>query len=187
MQDPRGQNVTKEEHSKAAQLAISQLSPGISRSWSDLSFVRKHWKGPIVLKGIQSRADAVLAIEAGMDGVWVSNHGGRQVDGAGPSLDRLPVIAEYINSLPVREGEEKKTIIFDSGIRVGADIFKALALGADAVAVGRPWCWGLAAAGEEGVKHVFKCLLADFEIGASLAGFQSAKEITKDALVRSQY
>lgn len=120
-----------------------------------------------------------------MDGIWCSNHGGRQVDGAVPSLNQLPAIAEYIHSLPRKEGEEKKTVIFDSGVRSGADIMKALCLGADAVAVGRPWCWGLAMNGEDGVRDVLKTLLADFEMNAGLAGFQSVKELGRHALVRA--
>jgi len=120
-----------------------------------------------------------------MDGIWVSNHGGRQVDGAVPSLKQLPTIADYINSLPIKEGEEKKTMIFDSGIRCGADIMKALCLGADAVAIGRPWCWGLAVNGEVGVRDVMKTLLADFELNAGLAGYQSAKQLNRHALIRA--
>lgn len=120
-----------------------------------------------------------------MDGVWVSNHGGRQVDGAVPSLNQLAAIANYINSLPRRQDEEKKTVIFDSGVRCGADIMKALCLGADAVAIGRPWCWGLAVNGEDGVRDILKTLLADFELNAGLAGYQSARELNSQALIRA--
>lgn len=178
--------MTKDEITQASVAAIAQLSPGVSRTWSDLALLRKLWgSDPIVLKGIQSVTDAARAVEAGMDGVWVSNHGGRQVDGAVPSLNQLPAIADYINSLPLKEGCEKKTIIFDSGVRCGADIMKALCLGADGVAIGRPWCWGLAVNGEDGVRDVLKTLLADFELNAGLAGFRSSKELNKHALVRA--
>lgn len=184
--DPRRANVTKDETTSASVSAIAQLSPGVSRTWAGLAILRKLWgPDPIVLKGIQSVSDAARAVEAGMDGVWVSNHGGRQVDGAVPSLNQLPAIADYINALPRREGEEKKTVIFDSGVRCGADIMKALCLGADAVAIGRPWCWGLAVNGEEGVRDVLKTLLADFELNAGLAGYQSVKELNRHALVRA--
>lgn len=178
--------MSKEEITEASVAAIAQLSPGVSRTWSDLALLRRLWgSNPIVLKGIQTLSDAARAVEAGMDGVWVSNHGGRQVDGAVPSLNQLPVIAEYIRSLPLKEGEERKTVIFDSGVRCGADIMKALCLGADAVAVGRPWCWGLALNGEDGVRDVLKTLLADFELNAGLAGFQSASQLSRHALVRA--
>ncbi|KAJ1017735.1 hypothetical protein NDA16_005054 [Ustilago loliicola] len=184
--DPRRSDATKDDVTEASVSAIAQLSPGVSRTWSDLALLRKLWgSDPIILKGIQSVPDAARAVEAGMDGVWVSNHGGRQVDGAVPSLNQLPAIADYINSLPLREGEEKKTVIFDSGVRCGADIMKALCLGADAVAVGRPWCWGLAVNGEDGVRDVLKTLLADFELNAGLAGYQSAKELNRQALIRT--
>ncbi|CCF48602.1 hypothetical protein NDA11_007690 [Ustilago hordei] len=184
--DPRRSDATKDDITEASVAAISQLSPGVSHTWSDLALLRKLWgSDPIVLKGIQSVPDAARAIEAGMDGVWVSNHGGRQVDGAVPSLNQLPAIANYINSLPRRQDEEKKTVIFDSGVRCGADIMKALCLGADAVAIGRPWCWGLAVNGEDGVRDVLKTLLADFELNAGLAGYQSARELNSQALIRA--
>ncbi|GAK66572.1 L-lactate 2-monooxygenase [Moesziomyces antarcticus] len=184
--DPRRADVTPDEITSASVAAISQLSPGISRSWADLAQLRRLWgSAPIVLKGIQTLADAARAVEAGMDGVWVSNHGGRQVDGAVGSLTQLPAIADYIRSLPLKEGEEKKTVIFDSGIRSGADIMKALSLGADGVAIGRPWCWGLAANGQDGVRDVLKTLLADLELNAGLAGFQSTAQLSRHNLVRA--
>ncbi|CBQ68927.1 related to CYB2-lactate dehydrogenase cytochrome b2 [Sporisorium reilianum SRZ2] len=184
--DPRRSDVTKDEITQASVAAIAQLSPGVSRTWSDLALLRRLWgPDPIVLKGIQTVADAARAVEAGMDGVWVSNHGGRQVDGAVGSLTQLPAIADYIHSLPRKHDAEQKTVIFDSGVRCGADIMKALCLGADAVAVGRPWCWGLALNGEQGVRDVLKTLLADFELNAGLAGFQSTKELGRHALVRA--
>lgn len=185
--DPRRADVTKDEITSASVAAIFQLSPRVSRTWSDLAHLGRLWgTDPIVLKGIQSVTDAAHAIQAGMDGIWVSNHGGHQVDGAVPCLIQLPAIAEYINSLPRKEGEEKKTIIFDSGVRCGADIIKALCLGADRVAVGRPWCWGLAVNGEDGVRNVLKTLLADFELNAGLAGFQTSKELGRHALIKAE-
>ncbi|CDW94384.1 hypothetical protein [Sporisorium scitamineum] len=185
--DPRRPDATKDEITQASIAAIAQLSPGVSRIWSDLTHLRQLWgsTSPIVLKSIQTVADAARAVEAGMDGVWASNHGGRQVDGAVASLAQLPAIADYIHSLPRKQHAERKTVIFDSGVRCGADIMKALCLGADAVAVGRPWCWGLAVNGEEGVRDVLKTLLADFELNAGLAGFQSTKELGRHALVRA--
>lgn len=119
---PLRDDISEDDLFSAAIAAIGQLNPGISRKWSELPFLRKHWgDGPIILKGIQNVTDASRAVEAGMDGIWVSNHGGRQVDGAQGSLQALKPIAQYIRSL--KDGPK---IIFDSGIRSGADIMKAL-------------------------------------------------------------
>lgn len=119
---PLSKDATEDDILAASIAAIGQLNPGVSRKWSDLPFLRKHWgDGPIILKGIQTITDASRAVEAGMDGIWVSNHGGRQVDGAIGSLQALIPIASYIKS--IKNGPK---IIFDSGIRSGADIMKAL-------------------------------------------------------------
>ncbi len=108
---------------------------GTDHTWDQLAFLREHWDGPIALKGIQHVDDARRAVDAGMDGVLVSNHGGRQVDGAIGALDALPGIADAVG--------DQVDVLFDSGIRTGSDIVKALALGAKAVLVGRPWVYGL--------------------------------------------
>ncbi len=143
-------------------------------TWDDLDFLRGCTDLPIVLKGIQHADDARRAVDAGMDGIMVSNHGGRQVDGAIGSIEALPVIAQAVNG--------QIDIAFDSGIRGGADIFKALALGADVVGIGRPYCYGLAIAGESGVRDVLTNLLADFELTMALAGIADAKDIGPEAL-----
>ncbi|MEV0589025.1 lactate 2-monooxygenase [Nonomuraea sp. NPDC050310] len=135
-------------------------NPGLT--WADLPFLRTHWDGPILLKGIVSAEDALLAAEHGVDGVVVSNHGGRQVDGGIAALDALPRIAEAVG--------ERLTVLFDSGIRTGADAVKALALGARAVLVGRPVLYGLALGGQEGVEHVLRCLLGELDITLALSG-----------------
>jgi len=143
-------------------------------TWSDLSFLRQHSKLPIILKGILHPDDARKALDAGMDGIIISNHGGRQVDGSIATLDALPKIAEAIqNRIP---------ILLDSGVRGGADVFKALALGAKAVCVGRPYVYGLTLAGEQGVYEVMQNLMADFELTMSLSGCKNISEITKDSL-----
>jgi isopentenyl diphosphate isomerase/L-lactate dehydrogenase-like FMN-dependent dehydrogenase len=151
-----------------------QLFTGTDKSWDQLAFLREHWDGPIVLKGIQHPDDARKAVESGMDGVVVSNHGGRQVDGAVGSLDVLPSIVEAVG--------EQIDVLFDSGIRTGADIVKALALGAKAVMVGRPYAYGLAHGGQVGVKHVLRSLLADFDLTLGLSGHRSPAELGPDAL-----
>jgi lactate 2-monooxygenase len=145
-------------------------------TWSDLSFLRQHTKLPILLKGILHPDDARKAIDAGMDGIIISNHGGRQVDGSIPTLDALPKIADVV--------QEKIPVLIDSGVRGGADIFKALALGAKAVCVGRPYVYGLAVGGEQGVHEVMQNLMADFELTMGLAGCKNISEITSAALVK---
>jgi lactate 2-monooxygenase len=131
-------------------------------TWDDLIFLREHWDGPIALKGIQGTEDARRAVDAGMDGIIVSNHGGRQVDGAIAALDALPEITHAVG--------DQIDVLFDSGIRTGADVVKALALGAKAVLLGRPYAYGLALGGEAGVRHVLRCLLADLELTLRLSG-----------------
>ena len=144
--------------------AVRQFIATYSRpniTWADLAWLRERTRLPIVLKGVLDGADAKLAVEHGVDGLIVSNHGGRQVDGARASLDALPEIKAAAPDLPV---------ILDSGIRGGADVFKALALGATAVGLGRPYAYGLALAGENGVGEVLDNLAADFELTMALAG-----------------
>ncbi len=161
----------------AAILRWTQIFGDPSLTWDDLPFARAHWDGPIVLKGIQSVADARRAVAAGADGIVVSNHGGRQVDGAVGSLETLPAIAAAAAS--------ELTVLFDSGIRGGADMVKALALGAEAVLIGRPYAYGLGIAGEAGVRHVLRTLRADFELTMRLSGHARLADLGPDSLVRS--
>ncbi|MGI5208046.1 lactate 2-monooxygenase [Spirillospora sp. CA-108201] len=148
-----------------------------SLTWDDLIFLREHWDGPIALKGIQHPDDARQAVDAGMDAVVVSNHGGRQVDGAVASLDALPGVVEAVR--------DQATVLFDSGIRTGADIVKALALGAKAVLVARPYAYGLALGGQAGVQHVLRCLQAELELTMALSGVKRPEELTPEMLVRA--
>ena len=145
-------------------------------TWNDLAVIRDCTKLPVILKGIQHPDDAKKAIDHGADGIIVSNHGGRQLDGAIGSLDTLAGIADAVGM--------KTTILFDSGIRCGADVFKAMALGARAVLIGRPYAYGLALAGEQGVKEVLANLLADVDLTLGLAGCNSWADVTKDSLHR---
>lgn len=144
-----------------------------------LEVIKKHWKGPIVVKGIQHPEDAVKAVECGMDGIIVSNHGGRQLDGAVGSLDMLPEIVEAVGS--------RCTVLFDSGIRTGVDVIKALCLGAKAVLVGRPWVYGLGIAGKQGAKDVLSGILADLDQSMGLAGIRTIGDCEKGMLRRVHY
>lgn len=145
-----------------------------SLSWENLSFLREHTSLPIILKGILHPDDATRALDAGVDGVWVSNHGGRQIDSEISSLRALPAVVEAVTG--------KVPVIFDSGIRGGADAFTALALGATAVGVGRPYVYGLALAGASGVAEVMRNLIAELDITMGLAGVTSIADISRDTL-----
>lgn len=147
---------------------------GTDHSWDQLPFLREHWDGPIVLKGVLHPDDARRAADAGMDGIVVSNHGGRQVDGAIASLDALPPIVEAVG--------DRLEVLFDSGVRTGSDVLKALALGARSVLVGRPFAYGLAHGGEEGVLHVLRSLLADLDLTLGLSGHRSPADLSPDSL-----
>ncbi|WP_075982690.1 lactate 2-monooxygenase [Bacillus massilinigeriensis] len=153
----------------------TQVFGNAALTWDDIAFLRKHTKLPIILKGILHPDDAKLALEYGVDGIIVSNHGGRQVDGAIGALEALPIICDVI--------QEKIPVLMDSGIRRGSDIIKALALGAKAVLVGRPTMYGLAVGGENGVKEVLENMIADMDITMALAGEKSISDINKSILM----
>ena len=162
---------------EAAVLRWLPMFSGTDHTWENLAFIRAHWDGPILLKGIQHVDDARRAADAGLDGIVVSNHGGRQVDGAIGSLDALPGIVEAVG--------DRLEVLFDSGIRTGADVLKAVALGAKAVLVGRPWVYGLALGGYEGVRHVLRSLLAELDLCLALSGHASLDDVGPDLLSRS--
>ena len=159
----------------AAVLKFLGLFNNPTLTWDDLAWLRSQTSLPIVLKGVQHPDDVRHALDAGVQGVICSNHGGRQVDGAVGSLDALPGIVEVAGDLPV---------LFDSGVRSGADACKALALGASAVLLGRPWVHGLALAGEAGVEHVLRSFLADLDLQTGLSGHASTSKLSRESLVR---
>lgn len=150
------------------------LTPALT--WQDLNFLRQHTTLPVLLKGILHPDDARLALEQGVDGLIVSNHGGRQLEGARAAIDALPDIVDVV--------QERVPVLFDSGIRRGADIIKALALGAQAVLLGRPYTWGLALAGEQGVREVVRNLLADLDLTLALSGYASIKSLERAMIVQ---
>jgi lactate 2-monooxygenase len=158
---------------KAVRKFISTYSNPCT-TWNDLEFLRSQTRLPIVLKGILHPDDARKAIDHGMDGLIVSNHGGRQVDGAIATFEALPDIIKAVNA--------EVPVLLDSGIRGGADVFKAIALGATAVCVGRPYVYGLALAGQQGVYEVLRNFMADFELTMGLAGCKNIQEIDQKSL-----
>ncbi|KAI0883672.1 FMN-dependent dehydrogenase [Annulohypoxylon maeteangense] len=153
------------------------IFPDMAHSWHELEWLRQNWDGKILVKGIQHATDAELAVQAGVDGIIVSNHGGRQYDGAQGSLEALQEVALAVG--------DRTEVLFDSGIRTGADITKALALGAKAVFVGRPVVYGLGARGQEGALHVLRCLLADLEINLAITGVRNVTDLKPDMLRRN--
>ena len=147
------------------QLAQSTLN------WDDVAWMRENWPGRVYLKGVLRPDDAEHAIELGLDGVVVSNHGGRQLDHALPSLEALPPIAEAIG--------DRAEVILDGGVRRGTDVIKALALGADAVMIGRPYLYGLAVAGRHGIEHVLDILREEIERGLTLLGVRDIHDVNR--------
>jgi lactate 2-monooxygenase len=167
-----------EENPQAAVMRFVQVFSNPTLTWDDLKFLREHTSLPLLLKGILHPEDASRALDAGAAGIIVSNHGGRQVDGAIPALDALPgVVAAVQGRMPV---------LFDSGIRRGADIFRAMALGAQAVLLGRPYMWGLTLGGETGVRDVVLNTLADLDLTLALSGYTSCAQLTLEALRRAE-
>jgi isopentenyl diphosphate isomerase/L-lactate dehydrogenase-like FMN-dependent dehydrogenase len=151
------------------------LFSNTSLTWNDLAWLRRQTRLPILLKGILHPDDARLALDHGADGIIVSNHGGRQIDGAVAALDALPPIVAAV--------QQKIPVLFDSGIRYGSDAIKAMALGARAVLLGRLYLWGLAIAGEQGVRDVVQNFLADLDITMGLSGFRSIRELDASVLL----
>jgi len=158
---------------------LEHINSGWFHTWEQMKLLRNNWEGPLVLKGIQSVEDAEMALDAGCDGIVVSNHGGRQVDGAIGSLDALAMIMKSEKILAA-QAAGKFTVLFDSGIRTGPDVLKALALGAQAVLIGRLYMYGLALKGEEGVESVIKQLLSDTSVTMGLSGYNSVEQVRKE-------
>ncbi|MEU8824218.1 lactate 2-monooxygenase [Streptomyces sp. NPDC048636] len=158
----------------AAVLHFVRMFGDPGKTWEDLAFLREHWDGPIVLKGILHPDDARRAVNAGVDGVVVSNHGGRQVAGSIGASEALPGVVDAVG--------DRLAVLFDSGIRTGDDVFKALALGARAVLLGRPYAYGLGLDGQAGVEHVIRSVLGEFELTMALSGHTHAARLARDAL-----
>jgi lactate 2-monooxygenase len=168
----------KSGKARAAVQRFVQIYSRPSLTWKDLPFLRERTKLPILLKGVLHPDDARQAIESGMDGIVVSNHGGRQIDGELSTIEALPGVVDAVDG--------RVPVILDSGVRGGADAFKALALGATAVGLGRPYVYGLALAGQEGVQEVLANFAADLDLTMGLAGCRSIEEIGPEALTHVQ-
>ena len=145
-----------------------------SVTWKDLDWIRAEWDGTFIIKGILDADDARLAADSGADGIVVSNHGGRQLDGALSAAKALPAIAEAVG--------ERLTILADGGVRSGLDVVRMLALGAQGVLIGRPWAWALGGGGEAGVAHVLKIIEAEMRVAMALTGVTRVAEINRDLL-----
>lgn len=167
---------TSQEAMQAAVLAWVGLFGNPGLSWTDLAVLREWTRLPILVKGICHPDDARAALDHGVDAMVVSNHGGRQVDGARAALDCLPDVTAAVAG--------RAPVLLDSGIRCGADVLIALALGARAVLLGRPWVYGLGLAGRRGVEHVLRSVLADLDLTLALAGYASPKELSAQSVVR---
>src|SRR5690625_1941828 len=166
-----------QEDPEAAIMHWTQVFGNPGLSWEDVEFIKKHTSLPIILKGIMHPEDAKKALEYDVDGIIVSNHGGRQVDGSLSALDALSHISDII--------QDKIPLLMDTGIRRGSDIIKAMALGAKGVLIGRPYAYGLAVAGESGVKTVLQHLLADLDLTLGLSGINNVQHLDKSILMKA--
>jgi L-lactate dehydrogenase (cytochrome) len=154
----------------------SNFDPRVT--WKDLDFVRQHWDGPLVIKGVLDPLDAQAAVAAGADGIVVSNHGGRQLDGAPSTARALPAIAEAVTG--------RTAVLADGGVRSGLDVVRMLALGAHGVLLGRAWAYALAAAGQRGVSHMLSLIAAEMRVAMALTGVTAIDQINGDILVMDE-
>ncbi|MEI2734468.1 MAG: L-lactate dehydrogenase [Rhodoblastus sp.] len=145
-----------------------------SVTWKDIEWLRGVWKGRLLIKGVLEPDDARSALAAGADGVIVSNHGGRQLDSVASSISKLPLVVDAVG--------DRMEVYMDGGVRGGVDVFKAVALGAKGVLIGRPWVWALAGAGQSGVRNLLAMMRQEFRIAMALSGVRSVAEIGRDAL-----
>jgi L-lactate dehydrogenase (cytochrome) len=145
-------------------------------TWDDLAWVRARWKGPLIIKGVLDADDARRVCDLGADGLVVSNHGGRQLDGVLSSARALPAIAEAV--------DRRIRILADGGVRSGLDVVRMLALGADGVLIGRPWAYALSAAGQAGIDHVLRLLESEMRVAMALTGSTKVSEVGPDTIAR---
>ena len=163
-----------EEDVATASLRALAVFSNLGLTWADLTWLRERTSLPILVKGVLTAEDARIALQHGVDGIVVSNHGGRQVDGAVAALDALVEVREKVGP--------EATVLMDSGIRSGSDVLKAVALGADAVLLGRPYAYGLAVGGQAGVEAVIRQLAAEVDITLALSGGHAVRALGSDAV-----
>jgi L-lactate dehydrogenase (cytochrome) len=178
----RGQPLTFANLARCGRRAPSALKAGIpefdpSVTWDDIAWVREHWGGRLVVKGVLDPEDARRAADAGVDGVVVSNHGGRQLDSVPSTARALPDVVDAVG--------DRVEVLVDGGVRTGLDVVKLLALGARAVLVGRAWAWAMAARGEAGVRHVLDVVRADIDVALALTGNRSCTDLDRSALYQA--
>ena len=161
------------ENDTAAVVALWAQIFGNPLTWDDLPWLRSLTHLPLVVKGICHPDDARRARDGGVNGIYCSNHGGRQANGGLPALDCLPGVVEVAEGLPV---------LFDSGVRSGADVVKAIALGASAVGIGRPYAYGLALGGADGVVHVLRSILAEADLIMAVNGYPTLADLNRQSL-----
>jgi L-lactate dehydrogenase (cytochrome) len=154
----------------------SQFDPSVT--WDDIAWVREHWKGRLVVKGVLDPEDARRAADAGVDGLVVSNHGGRQLDSVPSTARALPDVADAVG--------DQIEVLADGGVRTGLDVVKMLALGARAVLIGRAWTWAVAARGEAGVTHILRVMRTDIDVALALTGHSSFADLDRSALIQAQ-
>lgn len=155
----------------------AQFDPSVT--WDDIAWVREHWPGRLVVKGVLDPEDARRAVDAGVDGIVVSNHGGRQLDSVLSTVRALPDVADAVG--------DQAEVLVDGGIRTGLDVVKMVALGARAVLIGRAWAWAVAARGQKGVRHVLKVLEADMDVALALTGHTSFEGLDRSALLTHEH
>lgn len=175
----RGRPLTFANLARSGRRAPSALSAWIpefdpSVTWDDIAWVREHWSGRLVVKGVLDPEDARHAADAGVDGIVVSNHGGRQLDSVPSTARALPDVVDAVS--------DRVEVLVDGGVRTGLDVVKLLALGARAVLIGRPWAWAVAARGEAGVRHVLEVIRADIDVALALTGHNSCADLDRSAL-----
>jgi L-lactate dehydrogenase (cytochrome) len=150
----------------------SQFDPSVT--WDDIAWVREHWNGRLLVKGVLDPDDARRAADAGVDGIVVSNHGGRQLDSVPSTAQALPGVVDAVG--------DEVVVLADGGVRTGLDVVKMVALGARAVLVGRPWAWAVAGRGEAGVRHMLSVMKADIDVALALTGHTSIADVDRSAL-----
>jgi len=151
----------------------AQFDPSVT--WEDVAWVREQWKGRLVVKGILDAEDARRALDSGVDGIVVSNHGGRQLDSVPSTARALPEVVDAVG--------DQTEVLADGGVRTGLDVVKMIALGARAVLIGRAWAWAVAARGEAGVRHMLDVMKADIDVALALTGHTAIAELDRSALV----